>query len=83
MVSAIDKSKRILVTLVRTLAAVYGIAVAVTRDSLDAGVRKAYRTISKKAHPDHGGNPDDQKRINAAYKLWPVGCSPVGVLCEV
>ena len=36
MVSAIDNSKRILVTLVRTLAAVYGIAVSVTRDSLDA-----------------------------------------------
>jgi hypothetical protein len=42
----------------------------VTRESIDGDVRKAYRTVSKKAHPDKGGNLEDQKRLNGAYKEW-------------
>ena len=33
-----------------------------TRESADVEVRKAYRTVSKKAHPDKGGNAEDQKK---------------------
>lgn len=70
MVSAVDTAKRFLVSLIRTLAAVYGLHVSVTRDAPDAEVRKAYRTMSRKAHPDRGGNVEDMKRLNAAYKEW-------------
>lgn len=70
MVSASDKCKRALVTLIRTLASLYECTMKVSRDSSDADLRKAYRTVSKKAHPDHGGNVEDQKRLNGAYKEW-------------
>ena len=70
MVSVSDKCKRFLITLIRTLAPLYGCSVKVTRDSSNADVRTAYRTVSKKAHPDHGGHEEDQKRLNAAYKEW-------------
>ena len=51
MVSAIDRCKRALVTLIRALATLYGCRVTVTRDSPDAEVRTAYRKVSWKAHP--------------------------------
>ena len=46
MVSTLDAAKRVLVVLLRTLAATYNCAVGVTRDSSDAVIRKAYRTMS-------------------------------------
>ena len=55
MVSTLDAAKRVLVVLLRTLAATYNCAVGVTRDSSDAVIRKAYRTMSLKTHPDKGG----------------------------
>ena len=70
MVSATDKYKRALVMLIRSLAVLYGCCVTVTRDSLDADLRKAYRTVSKKVHPDRGGDTEDQKRLNVAYREW-------------
>ena len=63
MVSVSDKCKRFLITLIRTLAPLYGCSVKVTRDSSNADARTAYRTVSKKAHPDHGGHEEDQKRF--------------------
>ena len=70
MVSDRDRYKRALVTLLRTLAALYGCALGVTRESADAEVRKAYRVVSTKVHPDKGGNAEDQKKLNVAYKEW-------------
>ena len=55
MVSAIDKCKRALVVLIRTYAALYGCSVTVTRDTAGADLWKAYRTVSRRVHPDHGG----------------------------
>ena len=48
MVSAIDRCKRALVTLLQTLARLYGCRVTVTRDSPDDVVKRACRTVSKK-----------------------------------
>ena len=31
-------------------------------------IKKAYRKLSIKNHPDRGGNPEDMKKINAAYQ---------------
>ena len=76
MVSTLDAAKRVLVVLLRTLAATYNCAVGVTRDSSDAVIRKAYRTMSLKTHPDKGGAEEDQQNLNNAYqalalsRLW-------------
>ncbi len=63
MASAIDLAKRALVTLLKTLAAAYGTVLSLTRDFPDATVRSAYRKVSRKAHPDHGGDPEHQKTL--------------------
>ena len=73
MVSVSDKCKRALVSLIRSLALFHQVVTTVTRDSVDVDVRKAYRTLSKKTHPDHGGHVQDQQRLNAAYKEWYTG----------
>ena len=70
MVSVADQCKRALVIVIRALAAACGSCVTVTRDSPDAVVKRAYRTLSKKVHPDHGGSTADQQRLNAAYEAW-------------
>ena len=61
MVSALDRCKRALVVLIRTLSGLYGCSVTVTQDSSDASVRTAYRKLSKKVHPDRGGSAADQR----------------------
>ncbi len=55
MVSVVDRCKRALITLMHSLAALYGARVNVTRDSPDKAVKTAYRTLSRKVHPDRGG----------------------------
>ena len=70
MVSAVDICKRTLVKLIHTLASAYGCCVTLTRESSDADVKKAFRKVSKKTHPDHGGSTADQQRLNAAYEEW-------------
>jgi len=58
MVSALDQARRALVTLVRTLAAAYGVTIAsLSRNSPDKDLRAAYRKVSRKTHPR-------QKRIS-------------------
>jgi hypothetical protein len=69
MVSAIDRAKRALVALLKHLARVYGVTVDGTRDSADKDVRRAYRQVSRRAHPDHGGNEEHQKSLNNAYDV--------------
>ena len=56
MASAVDLAKRALVSLLRALAIVYGISVEVSRDSDDAAVRRAFKSVCRKAHPDKGGS---------------------------
>lgn len=70
MVSAIDLAKRALVTLMKTLAAAYCVTLHITRDSSDEDVRSAYRKVSRKAHPDHGGRVEDQTALNNANDAW-------------
>ena len=70
MVSATDRAKRALVMVVKYLAGVYGLQTDIARDSKDDVVRKAYRTLALKVHPDKGGKEEDQKKLNAAYASW-------------
>ena len=70
MVSELDRAKRTLVTLIKSLAALYSVVVEVVRDSDDAVIRGAFRKVTRKVHPDRGGNEADQKRLNEAYESW-------------
>ena len=70
MVSAVDRAKRALVALLRYLATAYGCVVDVTRGSDDAAVRRAYRLVSRRVHPDRGGSEEDQKKLNGAHDDW-------------
>ena len=70
MVSRLDQAKRALVMLLNRLAALYNLVLGVTRDSSEADVRGAYKRLSRKCHPDHGGNVERQKAVNAAQDAW-------------
>jgi len=70
MPSALDRAKRSLVSLLKTLAGVYGVALNLTRDSTDQEVATAYRKLSRKTHPDRGGRPEHQTQLNNARDEW-------------
>jgi len=70
MVSASDRAKRVLVSLLRTLAATYGVVLQLSRDSSDVDVRSAFKKVSRKAHPDQGGSVADQTALNTARDNW-------------
>ena len=55
MVSAVDRAKRALVSVLRQLAALYSVVLDLTRESADSAIKTAYRKVSRKAHPDRGG----------------------------
>ena len=70
MVSASDRAKRALVTLIRDLAGVYGVTLDITRHCRDDALRKAYKKLLLKVHPDKGGQAEDQKKLNIAHDDW-------------
>ena len=55
MPSAVDLAKRELVKLLKSLASKYKLHLELSRDSSDNDVKKAFRKVSLKAHPDKGG----------------------------
>ena len=70
MVSATDVAKRALVTLIKYLAGIYGVTADLNRDCTDDALRKAYRKMSLKVHPDRGGNTSHQTELNVKYEAW-------------
>ena len=62
MVSVVDQAKRALVVLIRSLALAYKFPIDVKRDSPEQDVSTAYRRLSRKVHPDHGGKTDKLQR---------------------
>lgn len=41
----------------------------VERGAAADDVKRAYRRRSKESHPDHGGDPDEFRRVNLAYEI--------------
>ena len=48
-----QRAKRALVSLLLALAGAYGVPLTLTRDSPDTDVKKAWRRVSAKVHPDN------------------------------
>ena len=69
-VSPLQAAKRALVTLLLAVAAAYNVAIAITRESEDEAVKKAFRRVILKAHPDKGGAASDFRRLNDAREAW-------------
>ena len=68
--SAVQAAKRALVVVLRSLAAVCSIMLEVNRDSPDDEVKKAFKRVAAKAHPDKGGATEDSQRLNAVRDAW-------------
>lgn len=69
-VAALQVAKRTLVSLLLSLARAYQILIQINRDSSDEDVKKAFRKVSVKVHPDKGGATADFQRLNEARAAW-------------
>ena len=70
MVTAVDRTRRALVSLLKSLAGVYHVVLSLTRESSDQEVRSACRKLSRKAHPDLNGSVGHQQSLNNAHGEW-------------
>lgn len=63
--------KRALVTLLLEIGRVYGLTMDVSRASADELIKKAYKKVVLRAHPDKpGGSEEAAKKLNTAYANW-------------
>ena len=71
MPSTVDVAKRQLVRLLRELGQTYGVQVGVTRESPPEEVKRAFRSVARKAHPDKpGGCTKDFQALSARHDAW-------------
>ena len=70
MPSELEKAKRALVLMLKSLAQKYGVNLVLSRDSSDDEVRTAYRKVALKSHPDKGGDLQDFQRLSAQNGGW-------------
>ena len=70
MVSNLETAKRVLVTLLKSLAGIYSVVLGLTRESTNTQVKAAYKKVSLKAHPDQGGEAKHQAALNATRDTW-------------
>ena len=70
MVSSVDHAKRALVSLLLYFAKLYRVVLNITRDSADDDIRKSFKKVSRKTHPDRGGSGEHQQALNDTYSAW-------------
>ena len=71
IMSAAAALKRALVKLLLALAQQFSIPLSVTRDAPDAQVKKAFRKVIVRIHPDKpGGSAEHRKTLNDAWAKW-------------
>ena len=68
--SAVQVAKRAFVRVLLRLAQLYGVAIAVTRDSSDRQLEAAFRKLAVRVHPDKGGAAADFQVLNDARESW-------------
>ena len=70
MVSSIEIAKRVLVTLLKSLAGIHNVALGLTRESTNTQIKAAYNQVPLKAHPDQGGEAKHHAALHAARDTW-------------
>ena len=70
MVSSVDRAKRALVSMLLRFAKLYGVILDITRDSADADIRRSFKTVSGKTHPDRGASSEHQQSLKDIYPAW-------------
>ena len=70
MPNVADRLQRALVSVLLRLARLYAVDLRVTRESPDVEVRNAFKKLSRKTHPDHGGRTEHQTELNNAREPW-------------
>ena len=68
--SARDVAVRAFVHILLLLAKRYELVLAVNRESPAEELRRAYRKLSLKTHPDKGGKQSDQQKLQKAKDAW-------------
>ena len=63
-------ARRALVTVLLSLASLYGVLLSVTRESTDDQVLAGYKKLIRKVHPDKKGKTEDAQRLLSAKNLW-------------
>ena len=63
-------AKRAFVKILLELAALYGVAPKVNRDSDAKDLESAFRRVSLKAHPDKGGKKVHFQKLQSARETW-------------
>ena len=77
-VSAQQRLLRTLIAALKAVAAKYNVVLDgfQERTATDAAVRRAYKKVVRKAHPDKGGDAADFRTVHEAYEAWQVGPAP-------
>ena len=70
MVSAVDCAELALVNLLIRFTRFYGVVLDITCDSTDVEIRRSFKKVSGKAHPDHAGSGDHQQTLDAMSSAW-------------
>ena len=65
-----DRAKRALVSLLLRLARLYCVVLDIARDSADVDIRRSFKKVSRKTHPDHGGSGEHQQTLNDTNPAW-------------
>ena len=68
--SPLGRARRAFVSVLLSVAAAYGVAVSVNRDSPDDQLLKTFRRVALKAHPDKGGSKKEFQKLQAAREAW-------------
>ena len=69
-VSAALQARRAFVKVMMALAALYNVALNLTRDSPDALVLQAHKQLVRRVHPDKGGTKEHAQQLQAAREVW-------------
>ena len=68
--SPLQLAKRAFVSLLLALGRQYSVVLSVNRDSPEQAVWDSFRKVSKKVHPDKGGDKDDMRKLLEAKEKF-------------
>ena len=81
--SPTQRLKRVLVSILLELARVYSLDLNLSRDAPDADVKRAFRRVIIKAHPDKGGSEAATKKLNEAWVKWSAVTTTASQGCSI